>query len=57
MTVSDVSMSVSEKSEGRFHQLRNVAVSGITGAGPLNACVANAGQGRVSSSLKCLCVL
>ena len=57
MTVSDVARSVSEKSEGRFRQLRSVAVSEITGAGPLNACVANAGQGRVSSLLKCLCVL
>ena len=57
MTVSDVARSVSEKSEGRFRQLRSLAVSGITGAGPLNACVANAGQGRVSSLLKCLCVL
>lgn len=55
--MSDVTMSVSEKSEGTFRQLRNVAVSGVTGAGPLNACVANAGQGHVSSSLKCLCVL
>lgn len=55
--MSDVAMSVSEKSEGRFGQLRSMAVSGITGAGSLNACVANAGQGHVSSSLKCLCVL